>query len=257
MPLDSSVSLFLRGQVGRTAKTHQDSDEPAPANAQRISVSAVSPAFNSLFAEIEDELECVRKAGEEGFRTDDMAAVEDATQESKEIAAFRARAAQLSEDWSRLRRRSAPSHRSDGEEEPQKLNKRLPSGVRTPESDFFQPILQTLVEMGGRGETRAVLDGVGSKMSSVLRPIDQEQLGSGTAVRWRNTAQFACVSLMKQGLLNPHSPHGVWEITDQGRAQVNEANNKQGALKPDSFSGVSVDADRAKPQVNESNDLQI
>jgi hypothetical protein len=39
----------------------------------------------------------------------------------------------------------------------------------------------------------------------------------GITPRWQNTAQWARNALREGGLIKGDSPHGVWEISDQGR----------------------------------------
>ena len=42
-------------------------------------------------------------------------------------------------------------------------------------------------------------------------------------LRWRNAAQWARHSMVKDGLLKDDSPRGVWEIADKGRTVLAEA----------------------------------
>ncbi len=92
---------------------------------------------------------------------------------------------------------------------------RLPKGLRTPEEAFRRPILEALVELGGRAPAKEVLDLVEHKMRDKLTPYDWERL-RGNKVRWRNTAQWCRNTLREEGLLKGDSP-GVWEITEKGR----------------------------------------
>jgi len=97
--------------------------------------------------------------------------------------------------------------------------KRRRHGQRTPETQFYLPILQALTEMGGSGKVAEVLERVGEAMKGTLRDVDHQPLGSSPDLpRWRNTAQWARNSMMKEGLLKADSPRGVWEIADKGRA---------------------------------------
>ncbi|MGH9772749.1 MAG: winged helix-turn-helix domain-containing protein [Candidatus Acidiferrales bacterium] len=83
---------------------------------------------------------------------------------------------------------------------------------------YFAPILTTLSEMGGRAKMSDVLPGVEKKIKGLLKKVDYEPLASDQEMpRWRNTAQWARNSMVKEGLLKPDSPRGVWEISDGGR----------------------------------------
>jgi hypothetical protein len=62
-----------------------------------------------------------------------------------------------------------------------------------------------------------VLDRVLQSMKAVLREVDYEPLASGPDMpRWKNAAQWARNSMVKEGLLRNDSPRGVWQISDAG-----------------------------------------
>jgi hypothetical protein len=90
--------------------------------------------------------------------------------------------------------------------------------------DFCQHILEVLVEMGGKGRTKDVLDKVGQKMKSILRPKDYETHKSDAhQIRWRNTAQWARNHMVNEdGRMKKGSPNGLWEISDKGRECLNK-----------------------------------
>ncbi|MCX6865124.1 MAG: winged helix-turn-helix domain-containing protein [Verrucomicrobia bacterium] len=96
-------------------------------------------------------------------------------------------------------------------------------GEITPHTDFCPYILQVLVEMGGGGKTKAVLDWVGDLMKGVLKPQDYEFLKSGkTQVRWRNSAQWARNTMVNVDGRMAATPTGIWEISDKGRKWLKE-----------------------------------
>ncbi len=82
---------------------------------------------------------------------------------------------------------------------------------------YWVPILQSLVEMGGAGSGDEVIERVGRKMESILKPADYERLPSGIEIRWRNRAAWQRFNMRREGLLSPDSPRGIWEITEEGR----------------------------------------
>jgi len=94
----------------------------------------------------------------------------------------------------------------------------------TQEIAFRLPILQVLVDLGGKARRAQILDKVGAMMRGTLRPIDYELLRSGADVRWRNTASFQRKHMIDAGLLSSSSPNGIWEITDAGREYLARAN---------------------------------
>jgi restriction system protein len=72
--------------------------------------------------------------------------------------------------------------------------------------------------MGGSGRMSDVLDRVGGLMKNTLREVDHDPLASNPDLpRWRNAAQWARNSMVRDGLLKADSPRGIWEITKAGR----------------------------------------
>jgi len=89
-------------------------------------------------------------------------------------------------------------------------------GDITPQADYTLPLLEALIEMGGSGKMSNVLDQVFNKMKNRLKPKDLEKTPSGTAIRWKNHAQWERQRLKSEGYLKKDSPRGIWEITEKG-----------------------------------------
>lgn len=100
--------------------------------------------------------------------------------------------------------------------------RRAPKGALLDESEYEIPLLESLVELGGRVPTREVLDQLEPKIKGHLTALDQERISSGS-VRWKNRAQFVRLTLVKRGDMVDKSPRGIWEITEQGRRRLKEA----------------------------------
>lgn len=86
-----------------------------------------------------------------------------------------------------------------------------------PRAEYTRPILEALIEMGGSGRMRDVLDRVLVKIKDRLRPKDWVKVPSGSSIRWKNRAQWERNRLKSEGYLKKDSPRGIWEITDEGR----------------------------------------
>ena len=99
---------------------------------------------------------------------------------------------------------------------------RAPRGASTPQEAFRVPILRALDEMGGQGRTAEVVDRVGELMDDRFTELDRQILPSGTAIRWRNKANWARNAMVNEGLLASDSPRGMWEVSDQGRRFLKE-----------------------------------
>jgi hypothetical protein len=176
--------------------------------------NAVNAAFDLLIEEIERVVNELNEAGAQAIKNREYDKATRHTQQAARLAEFLERVEKLRKEWvsfpvvSRARRR-APTRVSDV---------RLSRGLRTPEDAFRQPILQTLVELGGTATAADVLDRVYEKMKSKLTEHDCLPLPSNpNCVRWRNTAQWCRLTLVKEGLMKRNSRYGVWEISYEGR----------------------------------------
>lgn len=89
------------------------------------------------------------------------------------------------------------------------------------EKEYWRPILEILVQAGGRAEGRSVIDMLEDRLGDKFTPRDRDVLRMGE-VRWRNRARFARLRMKEEGLIDSHSPRGIWEITEAGRRFVNE-----------------------------------
>lgn len=97
--------------------------------------------------------------------------------------------------------------------------KRAPKGSLLDETAYWDPILRALEENGGRLAASEVIERVGELVDDQLKPMDRETLETG-GVRWHSRVQFARLRMKDEGLLNPSSPRGVWEISDLGRQRL-------------------------------------
>jgi len=184
--------------------------------------SNVSSAFEMLLEEVEAEIDFVNGVGAKAFESRDYDKAKEALERSGTLTAFRDRVVALRKEWEEM---AAVAERDEDEETRtarRNLGK-LRKGVRTPESAYYRPILQVLDQMGGSGKVAEVLERVGQIMKPVLKKVDYDPLASGPDnPRWRNAAQWARNSMIRDGLLKGDSPRGVWEISDKGRAALKE-----------------------------------
>jgi Mrr N-terminal domain len=88
-------------------------------------------------------------------------------------------------------------------------------------TEFDRPLLESLVALGGRGSAEDVLQHMKAKMEPTLKPRDFEVVSSGEE-RWRNTARWRRNALVKLGFLRPGSQRGIWEISDSGKAWLEQ-----------------------------------
>lgn len=152
---------------------------------------------------------------------DDWRAVKQLTDQASAIGEFIKKVEQLSSDWSQIK---LPEPVTPKPPPPKPPTPELIPLKRTPQDAFRLPILEALVDMGGRGTVDAVLRRVEQKIGFKFTPWDKQMLPSGVMLRWRNTAQWCRLVLVHEGLLSSTSPRGVWEITPAGRGYLERAN---------------------------------
>jgi len=90
------------------------------------------------------------------------------------------------------------------------------TGELTPQGEFWKPILEALVEMGGQGSRQEVLRAVERKMKGRLKPGDYERNKDGTT-KWSKAVDFQRKAMVLEGLMAMNTPRGIWKITDQGK----------------------------------------
>lgn len=175
----------------------------------------VAIAFEILLEKIESVFSGINRAGEEAFRAGKPDLAKRLADKAIQIEAFRDKVKDLQQEWRKtfgaadLPRRKTRRRR---------VAERLRKGLRTPEEAFYIPILQSLVELGGSAEMARVLDTVEAKMKHQLNQYDLQPLPRNPdTIRWRNAAQWARNTLVREGLLDGQSPRGIWRITPAGR----------------------------------------
>ncbi|MBC7345566.1 MAG: winged helix-turn-helix domain-containing protein, partial [Clostridia bacterium] len=153
--------------------------------------------------------------GAQAFEAGRYDAAKELMEKGSQMTAFRSKVSELQREWLTVFaavKATRPTRRS------RRVAERLKRGLRTPERDFRVPILESLVEFGGSASMAEVLEKVESKMSHRLNAYDRQPLASDPGqIRWRNTAQWARNSMVREGLLAADSPRGVWAITSAGR----------------------------------------
>ena len=97
---------------------------------------------------------------------------------------------------------------------------RLRKGVAVPQRTFHVPIIESLHELGGKARGREIIEAIHPKIEHLLSDVDYEPVGSASTPRWENRVHWARYELVKNGLLGKTSERGVWELTEEGVAEV-------------------------------------
>jgi len=97
-----------------------------------------------------------------------------------------------------------------------KVSRQRVPGKLTPQGEFWKPILEALVEMGGQGYRQEVHKAVEEKMKGRLKPGDYELNKDGTT-KWNKAVDFQRQAMVRERLMARSTARGIWAITDQGR----------------------------------------
>ena len=188
----------------------------------------VGAALHLLRDALAEEAQRINDEGAKAMKAGDYPTAEGVLDFAKRLLSFRSRVESLGKEWSELEGLRDKS----SEEVQQIVSKRFfgrkSSGEITSHNEFCRYILEVLVEKSGGGKTNEVLDLVGVKMKSVLKPKDYEpHVSDGNQIRWRNTAQWARNLMVNEdGRMKKKSPRGYWEISEAGRAWLKKTSAK-------------------------------
>ncbi|MBN1370421.1 MAG: hypothetical protein JW987_00560 [Anaerolineaceae bacterium] len=194
----------------------------------------IKQAFETIREAATAELEKTQRAGAAYFTQGDTGRVRETADRVEQIKQMLQMLGDLQSQWRKImpapapqpEHHPAPAPQPEHHPAPARVNiQRTPRGEKTPQDDFYIPILKVLVEMGGRGRTGLVIDRVGELMEGVLNDLDREIMKGRRDILWRNTAAWARNDLKNSGYLSDQSPNGIWEITAEGRSYL--ANRKR------------------------------
>ena len=93
---------------------------------------------------------------------------------------------------------------------------------RLAQSEFRQPLLEILHEMGGSARVANLRPTMREKMMPTLLQGDLELVSSGDE-RWWNATCWERRSLVKEGYIRDDSPRGTWELSERGMAHLEKS----------------------------------
>ncbi len=185
----------------------------------------VSIALRLLRDSLAEEEQRIRNEGAKAMQSGDYDTATSVIEFAKRLLAFQNKVEGLVSEWDELEDLRDAASPAVQEIVSKRFFGKKKKGEITPHSDFFPYVLQVLVEMGGSGKTRHVLDRVGEKMKDVLKPLDYAVLPSdGKSIRWRNSAQWARNTMVNEDGRMKKAKNGIWEISDKGRKWLKEKN---------------------------------
>lgn len=184
----------------------------------------VEEALDLLAEEVREEIQRIRAEGAQAMTKGDYNTATSVIEFACKLESFAGNVDKLVEEWNSI------SDQQEAEAEPVRaiVSKIFPNKARkgtiTSHEEFYIPLLQALVNLGGKAKTKDAVDEVGRLMEGKLKPRDFDFLKSGSdTIRWRNKVMWARNSLANQlDLMKNNSPFGVWEISDKGRRYLSE-----------------------------------
>ena len=182
----------------------------------------VSTALGLLRDSLAEEELRIRNEGAKAMQSGEYDTATSVIEFAKRLLTFQKKVEGLVSEWDELEDLRDTASPAVQEIVSKRFFGKKKKGEITPHTDFFPFILQVLVEIGGSGKTKIVLDRVGEKMKNVLKPLDYEFLKSdGKSIRWRNAAQWARNTMVNEdGRMVKNGKNGVWEISDKGRKSL-------------------------------------
>ena len=179
----------------------------------------VSTALGLLRDSLSEEEQRIRTEGAKAMQNGDYDTATSVIEFAKRLLTFQTKVEGLVTEWEELEDLRDAASPAVQEIVSKRFFGRRKKGEITPHTDFCPYLLEVLVEMGGGGKTREVIDAVGKKMQGILKPRDfDHHESSGKQIRWRNTCQWARNLMVNEdGRMKKGSPNGTWEISDKGR----------------------------------------
>jgi chemotaxis response regulator CheB len=93
------------------------------------------------------------------------------------------------------------------------------SAKKLPQKEFRQPLLDTLIELGGTAHVSEIKSAMEKKIAALLSAADYEKVSTGE-VRWWNAACWERSNMVRDGLIAESSERGVWELTKKGKTDA-------------------------------------
>ena len=184
----------------------------------------VGEALALLSETLTDEQSRIGDEGAKAMKAGDLATAREVIDFAERLIAFQNKVATLADEWEELENASEAATPEVQKIVSKHFFGKKKKGLITNQDEYCKPILEVLVEMGGKGKTKLVLDRLGEKMKGTLKPIDYEcHKSNDKQIRWRNTAQWARNKMVNaDGSMTKDSPNGVWEISAKGRKWLEE-----------------------------------
>lgn len=173
--------------------------------------------FHKTLLEVESLIELIERESDQAFQFKDYEKASKLVEKTRKVQMFKIKLAQLESDLNSTLASPKPVRPKISAI---KLRKK---GRGTPSEEFYLPLLQALVDLGGSAPANIVVERVGEIMKNVLNDYDRMPLDSNpNELRWEKKTHWARFHLVQRGLLSNQSEKGIWEITESGRDWLEE-----------------------------------
>ena len=95
------------------------------------------------------------------------------------------------------------------------------------QEDLRLPILHALARLNGKAHCQTVFKVLEETIGDQFSEADWRTMPSNDKeIRWKNSARWSRLQMVKDRLLADSSPYGFWEITPLGRQVLEESKKK-------------------------------
>ena len=127
---------------------------------------------------------------------------------------------------------------------------KLEKGLKTPQSAYIYPLLDTLMEFNGSAPYSVITKQVYEKMKHIFNSYDLSPVTHNKYIpRWKDTLKWIKIDLVNRGILEKNTERGIWTITEYGKAYYAQHKDKlKGENNQSSEEVKEHDIDAYSPQ---------
>jgi hypothetical protein len=173
----------------------------------------VTRAIRAVRVAAKRSLKSVNVAAGKRMAKGDYAGAEALAAKGREVVQFQTEVDALQKRW----------------KEVQGAHGNVTKGLLTPTWQYYQPVLQALVQAGGEARRQDLEPTVERLMSAILQAGDREMLPRGRE-RWREAIRKTHKPLVTEGWVEKKGGL-TWKITDAGRKAAERGTGKDGGIK--------------------------
>ena len=178
----------------------------------------IEPAFDMLLEELERVIPELNAQIGELTAEKKFDQAQTVLDKAKQVTAIQQKVRALREEWQAL---NMPAPK------PRKSYSRSKSGAFMNQEDLRLPILHALVRLNGKAHCQTVFKVLEETIGDQFSEADWRTMPSNDKeIRWKNSARWSRLQMVKEGLLGDKSPYGFWEITPLGRQVLEESKKK-------------------------------